>query len=218
MGASALRQTSSSDQVELYSHNQNESIISFLDLPAELRNIIYKNSLIEGKPIVLRACEPSLLAANKQVRNEALAIYYGANIFQCRSEANNLNFFRQTDKTKLSLMHTLRAVSDADFYRIFDAVIMTNPKRGFDLVPLGQSFDEFFSKRLREHIHEFGERLVLQAEHHGVSKDAVFLPFILLSAGPEEKAVGWKTVEEYGQYDVKEKDGEIVFVRAAQDS
>lgn len=56
----------------------------FLDLPAELRNDIYRHAILKDKKILVTTSgidEPSLLRACKQIRDEALPIYYAENRF-----------------------------------------------------------------------------------------------------------------------------------------
>ncbi|KAF7195113.1 hypothetical protein HII31_03581 [Pseudocercospora fuligena] len=59
-------------------HKATKARINFFSLSAELRNRIYEHALnpIDGgnRPIIEK--RPSLLAVNRQVRNEALSIYY----------------------------------------------------------------------------------------------------------------------------------------------
>ncbi|KAG8158243.1 hypothetical protein KVR01_012004 [Diaporthe batatas] len=58
--------------------------LSFLDLPAEIRNTIYRFSLIESSPDqrIRGLVQPPLARTNRQVRSESLPIYYGNNRFQ----------------------------------------------------------------------------------------------------------------------------------------
>ena len=57
----------------------------FLDLPAELRNRIYRLTLLETQKIVIsdhhKAKEPGLLSACRQIRQETLTLYYHENVF-----------------------------------------------------------------------------------------------------------------------------------------
>lgn len=55
----------------------------FLLLPAEIRNKIYRNSLVEDPSAnrIRVLVQPPLLRTNKQIRSEALAMYYGENRF-----------------------------------------------------------------------------------------------------------------------------------------
>ncbi|KAK4990706.1 hypothetical protein LTR66_006747, partial [Elasticomyces elasticus] len=79
----------------------------FLDLPAELRNLIYELVLISDQPITTNfagsrrdhgssaAAEyslmpPPLAAVNKQIREEALPIHYGMNVFEFRNSWSGL--------------------------------------------------------------------------------------------------------------------------------
>ena len=53
--------------------------ISFFDLPAELRNQIYRDALIEEYHLVVDECvveEPALLYSCKKIREEAIGIFY----------------------------------------------------------------------------------------------------------------------------------------------
>ncbi|KAK5121490.1 hypothetical protein LTR85_005323 [Meristemomyces frigidus] len=64
-----------------------------LDLPAELRNLIYAFAVVQDEPIPIPTeapyiQEPALLATNRQVRAECLPIYYGSNTFAADSPYN----------------------------------------------------------------------------------------------------------------------------------
>ncbi|KAL9637544.1 MAG: hypothetical protein Q9164_002133, partial [Protoblastenia rupestris] len=58
----------------------------FLDLPGEIRNIIYRFTLISAKAISIKlrfeVGYTNLLCANKQIFNEAREIFHHENIFQ----------------------------------------------------------------------------------------------------------------------------------------
>lgn len=59
----------------------------FLDLPPEIRNIIYEYAVVQDKPIRFTydkgraARQPYLARVNRQIRWECLPIFYGQNIF-----------------------------------------------------------------------------------------------------------------------------------------
>ncbi|KAI3400380.1 hypothetical protein diail_3397 [Diaporthe ilicicola] len=59
--------------------------LTFLHLPAEIRNDVYRYALVakdgRGKSSILDLVQPPLACTNKQIRSEALDIYYGKNIF-----------------------------------------------------------------------------------------------------------------------------------------
>lgn len=61
----------------------DQSVSRLLALPAELRNKIYHFSLVDEDEIFITSelKPPSLLSTCRQVRNEALQIYYFANSF-----------------------------------------------------------------------------------------------------------------------------------------
>jgi hypothetical protein len=63
-----------------------------LSLPPELRNRIYEMVLVQSQTVMVAPAgisEPALLSTAKQVRNEAIQIYYGQNIFHITID--NLN-------------------------------------------------------------------------------------------------------------------------------
>lgn len=61
----------------------------FLDLPGEIRNMIYKTLLVKPDPLLVPRCDIlpwrhhwlALLRANKQIHHEAASIMYGFNTF-----------------------------------------------------------------------------------------------------------------------------------------
>lgn len=60
---------------------------TFLDLPAELRNQVYEQVLLEPDPMSIGTArwprkEPALLHASRQIRNDCLGIWYQGNRFQ----------------------------------------------------------------------------------------------------------------------------------------
>lgn len=57
--------------------------LSFLDLPAEIRNKIYRRSLVKKRwPDRIKGLiQPPLTLVNRQIRSEALPVYYGSNRF-----------------------------------------------------------------------------------------------------------------------------------------
>lgn len=55
---------------------------SFLAHPAEIRNVIYELAMVDDRPIMIWGhLQPVLTRVCKQVRSEALPIFYGANRF-----------------------------------------------------------------------------------------------------------------------------------------
>jgi len=57
-----------------------QSNLSFLDLPAELRNEVYGYALKQSHPILPgRGCESPLLLTSRRIRDEGLLMYYGLN-------------------------------------------------------------------------------------------------------------------------------------------
>jgi hypothetical protein len=69
-------------------------MIGFFDLPAELRNNIYHMVLIHGssKRVEVHSSgieEPAILLISKQIRNEAVGIYYGQKEFHFTIHLHN---------------------------------------------------------------------------------------------------------------------------------
>lgn len=90
---------------------------TFLSLPAEIRNEIYSLALIEDEPVKVRTVEPyllepGLLAANKQVRSEALGLWYGENDFEIDGSSPAVKFLRSTSDGKLRALRCLRILTD----------------------------------------------------------------------------------------------------------
>ncbi|KAI7784342.1 hypothetical protein LA080_010125 [Diaporthe eres] len=66
-------------------------VIEFLDLPAEIRNMIYWNVLVKKyNGYCFR--QPSLTLVNKQIRSESLPILYGNALFSICLRRYSLNF------------------------------------------------------------------------------------------------------------------------------
>ena len=65
-----------------------ETTSYLLELPPEIRNRIYLYAVVQEHDIALfvpsaNPLEPGLLAASRQIREEALSIFYGDNVFCC---------------------------------------------------------------------------------------------------------------------------------------
>lgn len=99
---------------------------TFLSLPAEIRNEIYSLALIEDAPVRVLTTrpyllEPALLAIGKQVRSEALGLWYGENVFEIDGSSPAVKFLRATSDYKLRALRCLRIsttfVPAADYIR-----------------------------------------------------------------------------------------------------
>ncbi|KAK5127474.1 hypothetical protein LTR85_006813 [Meristemomyces frigidus] len=76
-------QTSAAATTEPDNRCSNESLL--FKLPGELRNRIYREVLVERQRIVIGGtgiAEPLLLLASKEIRNEAITIFYTENAFR----------------------------------------------------------------------------------------------------------------------------------------
>lgn len=99
--------------------------ISFLDLPAEIRNEIYLLALPVHTTIQLSESlpekatstkqyfheEPALLAVSRQIREEASPVFYGINTFQTPYSSRTIAFLDQLGMERARMLRNLRAFS-----------------------------------------------------------------------------------------------------------
>jgi hypothetical protein len=102
-----------------------EPSFPFLDLPAELRNHIYFDVLVSDKAIDLPESaplitEPPLLVAGKQTRTEALAAYYGANVFQGPNHTVARRFVKQIHSYRASSIRCLHTILESEVWEFMD--------------------------------------------------------------------------------------------------
>ncbi|KAK5165254.1 uncharacterized protein LTR77_009352 [Saxophila tyrrhenica] len=102
------------DEAPLAGHDalQAEGPTTFLSLPPELRNEIYSYNLLTDHPILLQVYKPhpgelSLLRVSRQVRDEALPVFYGANVFEANSVVMLRRYLKTLNRQK---MRALRMV------------------------------------------------------------------------------------------------------------
>jgi hypothetical protein len=100
---------------ELFQPPEQEGATTFLDLPPELRNEIYsymlvRKGVVEIKTVAPYVLEPALLAVNRQIRSEALTIFYGENTFQIAGSTLITKFLRTAGEEKI------RALRDVKIY------------------------------------------------------------------------------------------------------
>ena len=95
--------------------------VTFLDLPAELRNRIYHLTLVCSDPIsghyvrVLKDAElrydgikePAVLQASRQVRSEALPILYGSNTFYIYGELVLRSWMQRLGADRVDMLQTI---------------------------------------------------------------------------------------------------------------
>ena len=85
-----------------------------LALPAEIRTYIFNLTVVEDKPIAISwvppfVTEPGFLATNRQIRAEAMPIFYGNNIFSATHEWTVINWLRHLDTSQASHIQSIRA-------------------------------------------------------------------------------------------------------------
>lgn len=94
--------------------NRPRDSTCFLDLPAEIRNVIYEQSIIESKPINICQCDfrlqvPSLLMTSRQIRTEVLPLYYSLNTFKACTSACTDKWLTRLTRHQVSLLCNLQA-------------------------------------------------------------------------------------------------------------
>ena len=91
---------------------ENGNRCHFLDLPAELENLVYSIVLIERARMPLptpkgKVPEPFLLAVNLQFRTEAIPVFYGGTTFASINQSATDKFLEQLDGERTSLLNKL---------------------------------------------------------------------------------------------------------------
>lgn len=99
--------------VEVPQKSNSEAKTTFLSLPAEIRNEIYSLAIVEPVTLNIRSVhpyllEPGLLATNRQVRSEALGIWYSGNAFEIDGSSPAVKFLRATSDDKLRALRCFR--------------------------------------------------------------------------------------------------------------
>lgn len=189
----------------------DKSQCSFVSLPAELRNHIYELALSRRKTVrlgsfvalssgpwllvgppkstppihwpYLQLKEPGLLAVNRQVRKEALAIYYGNRSFAldlCNEDSylGPISFMLQLGPERIAMLRSVYAVPE---------------RYCFNFRP--ESF------RLREEILGILDQIVKAAGNGCLRKDALLLP------RANDGRSAWERVTECGWLKVVDVDG-----------
>lgn len=94
--------------------------MELLDLPTELRDYIYALVVQQHEPIRLpyhtsvapfttisRPPEPALLAVNRQIRMEAMSVFYGDNVFRCSRPDTARSFLRELNECQIKRLRKL---------------------------------------------------------------------------------------------------------------
>lgn len=196
-----------------------KSKISFLDLPAELRNHIYKDALVTSKAVDLLKDkpyikEPALLQINRQIRSEGLPVFYGANRFASLDLESTLCFMLSFPRQKLMLLRFLLIISREDLE------LRLNPKYRKDTIRNIKSkargdklaYLLLLHQHLMKWMLEIVEPRVRIAEGVKLSRTAIFLP-LLLSDGNRSTRCRLVDFNEFKKYTVEIKDGRLVHVK-----
>jgi len=93
--------------------DEEEGARCFLDLPPNVRKQIYEYALISLKqPIWIsrtspHLSEPALFFVSQMIRDEAIATFYGKNIFAINGSVMIVKFLRTVDEEKLQAVRTI---------------------------------------------------------------------------------------------------------------
>ena len=172
--------------------------ISFLDLPAEIRNEIYSVAL-KGKrwAIPIRrdnsgtlapaVQEPALLAVSRQIRNESIDIFYGSNDFRTY---DIYKFLDQLSSEKIARLRALHA-----FDSLFKEATL---ERDGEVERVSSTW---LKDDVCYHANEIGARY----GPVGLRKDAVLVPmYTTKEVGPFLKSKSLTEIEMFEVVDIKD--------------
>lgn len=106
---------------------KTERKMCFLDLSAELRNSIYGMALLDdaffNNPSAFtsrryKISEPTLLRVCKQIRDETLQVFYGANTFWCNDTYITRRFLRGLSPRKLAALRNVHCSVVSEFVSV----------------------------------------------------------------------------------------------------
>ena len=152
--------------------------------------------------------EPPFLATCKQVRREALAIYYGENSFQSPNHNTTIRFLAQVPATYAPLICSLRALPEWQVWRAQDYV--NDPTS--DLAPTvrGSWVASYFGQFCRLFRLSYDEYVAI-GRTKGVRNDAVLLPAPTTDEAGNRKTE-WVSIDGLDNYR-EVIDGGQVFIR-----
>ena len=150
-----------------------------LRLPPELRNRIYSLAIIEQDPIKIpltiiepsgpSVSEPALLAVNREVRAETLAIFWGANTFISGSMWMAYHFLNRLSSDKVSRLRNIRVC--------FDIPSEAGAHRDWVL----------------DHISGITSKIEWRHRDEGLREDAIS---VIVTSGIENGGLVWKSLTE----------------------
>lgn len=197
----------------------DSSGLSFLDLPAEIRNHIYCDALVEPiDPVLLKPdapfiVEPALLRTSKQLRSEALPIFYGANTFESPGRSAFVHFLRNFNPSKAVLLRNVHAFSPQDIADL--QAELTSPEVVFEWVwcrlETGTDWPLFWRSLLLTCVRSMLENVLSEAPETGVRTSVMRLP-VFNAVWGEDWYVCWKCIEEYDRVELRRSEGKNVHV------
>lgn len=93
----------------------------FSDLPPELRNRIYKHALVDEEPVCITTSgydRPPLVSTCRQIRKEAIEIYYAGNVFVLVMPSYDSTPVALFDATLPALSCYVDVVKDWRYYQV----------------------------------------------------------------------------------------------------
>lgn len=194
-------------------------IFPFLSLPAELRNAVYKETLISNKRIEIdethaQIVEPGLLAVCSQIRNEAKGLFYACNTFKFAGPALFTAAIQEVDKASTHLLTSLLVE--------FPAALRFEVDRTLELTTASHPYLEHLGSV--ERMSQWERRhLILLIGYHKIwvsMRDAAVacgvpgeIILVRMFNPPNKKGIPttlWVTVDEFQEY-VPKAEGDKLF-------
>lgn len=100
----------------------------FMDLPKEIRTMIYEKALLHHGDIVVKDCSaPALLAVSKQIRKEAAKVFFRINRFRLRVAKKTLTTLEPFQMADSLWLHKIGSKNVANIRRVSFFIICYQP-------------------------------------------------------------------------------------------
>ena len=162
----------------------------------------------KGRPIT----EPTFLVTCKQIRNEALEIYYGANIFQLSGTRESTRVFKHINSKRGALFRFVRIVDELVIWDIIEAINHCTATEPPDLVEFCTYVivsGQFLTKTQRS-----TQEIVDAATT--IRKEAILAP-IPTAAEDGSRNTSWVTLDHINEYEGVKKGDKVIFRRKVAD-
>ena len=154
--------------------------------------------------------EPTFLITCKQIRNEALEIYYGANIFQLAGTRDSSRVFKRVDPKRGALLRSVRIVDEVVIWDLIDAI----NDRTTTVLPDLVEFCTYviIDGQLRISIQPFTQEIINAATTNGVRKRALLVP-IPVAVEDGSRNTSWVTLDHIKDFEAVKKGNKVIFRR-----